>query len=115
MRQWRTARAAILLMGDSGLRREEAAHARRQDLRPIRHVALAVAGGKAVEGAAIDVEIWASTVVGKRRRQRTIPVSSATLRALRVHWIDRGDDFDTAAADLANRDSDDIDCTRQAR
>jgi hypothetical protein len=27
-RQWRTARAAILLIGDSGLRRDEAAHAR---------------------------------------------------------------------------------------
>ena len=28
-RQWRTARAAILLMGDSGVRRDETAHARR--------------------------------------------------------------------------------------
>jgi hypothetical protein len=33
-RQWRAARAAILLMGDSGLRRAEAAQARREDLRP---------------------------------------------------------------------------------
>jgi integrase len=32
--QWRAVRAAILLMGDSGLRREEAASARREDLRP---------------------------------------------------------------------------------
>ena len=31
-RQWRTARAAILLMGDSGLRRDEAANARRENL-----------------------------------------------------------------------------------
>ena len=34
VRQWRTARGAILLMGDSGLRRAEAALARREDLRP---------------------------------------------------------------------------------
>ena len=32
-RQWRAARAAILLMGDSGLRRAEAALGRREDLR----------------------------------------------------------------------------------
>ncbi|MEA3098634.1 MAG: hypothetical protein QOF74_2874, partial [Caballeronia mineralivorans] len=31
-RQWRIARAAILLMGDSGMRRDEAANARRENL-----------------------------------------------------------------------------------
>ncbi|AMM18762.1 integrase (plasmid) [Burkholderia sp. PAMC 28687] len=105
--QWRTARAAILLMGDSGLRREEAAHARREDLRPVRNVVPVKAGkiagkraGKqAGEAGSADVEIWALSVVGKRRRQRTVPVSAATLRALRAHWIDRGENFDAARED----------------
>jgi integrase len=99
VRQWRTARAAILLMGESGLRREEAAHARREDLRPVRHAAPVKAGKKAGEGGAAQVEIWALSVVGKRRRQRTVPVSAATLRALRAHWADRGENFDAARDD----------------
>lgn len=33
-------------------------------------------------------------MTGKRRRQRTVPVSAATVRALREHWADRGRDFD---------------------
>jgi integrase len=98
VRQWRTARAAILLMGDSGLRREEAAPARRDDLRPVRHVPLK-SGEKAGEGGGAEVEVWALSVVGKRRRQRTAPVSAATIRALRAHWIDRGENFDAAGDD----------------
>ncbi|CAE6840573.1 Tyrosine recombinase XerC [Paraburkholderia haematera] len=82
-RQWRTARAAILLMGDSGLRRDEAAHARRENLR-----LLSLPSGGA--------PVWALTVTGKRRKQRTVPVSVATVRALREHWADRGRDFDAA-------------------
>lgn len=35
--QWRTLRATILLMGDSGLRSEEAASARREHLKPSAH------------------------------------------------------------------------------
>jgi integrase len=85
-RQWRTARAAILLMGDSGLRRDEAAYARREDLRrEDLHRSPRGSGGAAV---------WALTVTGKRRKQRTVPVSAATVRALREHWADRGRDFD---------------------
>ncbi|CAE6959792.1 site-specific integrase [Paraburkholderia domus] len=80
-RQWRTARAAILLMGDSGLRRDEAAHARRENLR----LSPLPSGG---------APVWALTVTGKRRKQRTVPVSAATVRALREHWADRGRDFD---------------------
>jgi integrase len=80
-RQWRTARAAILLMGDSGLRRDEAAHARREALRLLPHPS----GG---------APVWALTVIGKRRKQRTVPVSAATVHALRAHWADRGRDFD---------------------
>jgi integrase len=39
------------------------------------------------------------TIVGKRRKQRTVPVSRATIDALRAHWRDRGRDFDEAHAD----------------
>lgn len=85
-RQWRIACVAILLMGDSGLRRAEGASARREDLRLSPYSTAAA-------------PVWALTVIGKRRRQRTVPVSAATVRALRLHWADRGRDFDETAAD----------------
>jgi len=84
-RQWRIARAAVLLMGDSGLRRAEAAAACRENLRLSSYSAAAA-------------PVWALTVIGKRRRQRTVPVSAATVRALREHWADRGRDFDVPGA-----------------
>uniref|UniRef100_UPI002027B545 site-specific integrase n=1 Tax=Caballeronia sp. GAWG1-5s-s TaxID=2921743 RepID=UPI002027B545 len=34
----------------------------------------------------------------KRRKQRTVPVSGATVAALRAHWHDRGRDFDAPQA-----------------
>jgi integrase len=79
--QWRAVRAAILLMGDSGLRREEAASARRE------HLKLSVYG-------TLERPVWELTVVGKGQRERTVPVSAATIDALRAHWADRGRDFD---------------------
>ncbi|MDR5753022.1 MULTISPECIES: hypothetical protein [unclassified Caballeronia] len=81
--QWRAARAAILLMGDSGLRREEAASACRENLRPSNY-------------GTLNVPVWELTVVGKGQRERTVPVSASTLGALRAHWIDRAKDFDGA-------------------
>ncbi|VXC89949.1 Integrase [Burkholderia sp. 8Y] len=81
--QWRAVRAAILLMGDSGLRREEAASARREDLRPSSF-------------GTPERPVWELTIVGKGQRERTVPVSAATLAALRAHWVDRGQDFDGA-------------------
>jgi integrase len=81
--QWRAVRAAILLMGDSGLRREEAASARREDLRPSSF-------------GTLDRPVWELTIVGKGQRERTVPVSAATLNALRAHWRDRAQDFDEA-------------------
>ena len=82
--QWRALRATILLMGDSGLRREEAASARRENLKP------------SVYGT-LERPVWELTIVGKGQRERTVPVSAATLEALRAHWADRGRDFDGAA------------------
>jgi len=82
-RQWRAVRAAILLMGDSGLRREEAASARRKHLRPSSY-------------GTLERPVWELTIVGKGQRERTVPVSAATLNALRAHWLDRTQDFDGA-------------------
>jgi integrase len=79
--QWRAVRAAILLMGDSGLRREEAAIARRESLKPSFY-------------GTIDRPVWELTVVGKGQRERIVPVSAATLDALRAHWEDRRKVFD---------------------
>ncbi|WP_350029457.1 hypothetical protein [Caballeronia sp. GAWG1-5s-s] len=70
--QWRAVRAAILLMGDSGLRREEAASARREHLRPSSF-------------GTPERPVWELTIVGKGQRERTVPVSAATLeRAARA-------------------------------
>jgi integrase len=98
-RQWRIARAAILLMGSSGVRRDEAANARRENL----SVAVVTATGSLTDSstssAAEQRSVWALGVIGKRRRQRTVPVSVATVAALRAHWANRGLDFDAAWAE----------------
>jgi integrase len=78
--QWRVVRAALLLMGDSGLRREEAADAQRGKLR------VSIYG-------TLERPVWELTVIGKRNKERTVPVSVATLEALNAHWSDRGRDF----------------------
>jgi integrase len=104
-RQWRAARAAILLMGDSGLRRAEAAQSRREALRPsdLASESKPARTPKAADAAntgpvARTQAVWTLSVVGKRRRQRTVPVSRPTVEALRAHWADRGLDFE---ADIA--------------
>jgi len=86
--QWRVVRAAMLLMGDSGLRREEAADAQRGKLR------VSIYG-------TLERPVWELTVIGKRNKERTVPVSVATLEALKAHWTDRGRDF-MAPTDLLN-------------
>jgi integrase len=75
-------------MGDSGLRREEAADARRGKLR------VSIYG-------TLERPAWELTVIGKRNKGRTVPVSVATLEALKTHWADRGQDF-TAPTNLLN-------------
>ncbi|VVD31171.1 site-specific integrase [Paraburkholderia dioscoreae] len=74
--RWRAARAALLLMGDSGLRNAEAALARREQLRYVPP----------------DGEVpatWELEVTGKGRKQRIVPVSGACVEALAAHWRDR--------------------------
>ncbi|MCY0386567.1 site-specific integrase [Robbsia sp. Bb-Pol-6] len=83
--QWRTARAFLRLMADSGLRREEALNARREALHPVD------TGGE-------ETAVWALVVVGKRNRERTVPVSPDAIAALRAHWADRGEAFDLPVA-----------------
>ena len=77
-RQDRVALAALLLMGDSGVRRSEAAAARRDRLAPSPNTA----------------GVWLLTVLGKGHKERLVPVSLRTVDALRAHWRDRGLDFD---------------------
>ena len=82
--QDRVALAAILLMGDSGLRRAEVANARRPNMKPSRHAA----------------GVWMLAVLGKRKTIRRVPVSQRTVDALRAHWCDRGIDLDQMLEDL---------------
>jgi len=41
--------------------------------------------------------VWQLQVLGKRKRLRMVPVSAGGVDALRVHWRDRGLDFDNAS------------------
>lgn len=82
--QDRVALASILLMGDSGLRRAEAASARRGALKKSRH----------------GTTVWMLEVLGKRSKMRKVPVSPRTIAALRAHWRDRDADFDAPGIDL---------------
>ncbi|WP_213233656.1 phage integrase family protein [Caballeronia sp. NK8] len=86
--QWRAVRAAILLLGDSGLRREEAAIARCENLRPSSY-------------GTVERPVWELTVVGKGQRGRAVPVSAATLVGLRAHWADRRQVFDAIRREQA--------------
>ena len=74
--QFRLAKAALLLMGDGGLRREEASTARRDRLRP-------------VPGS----DLWELDVLGKRNKWRTVFLPPRAVSALSAHWADRGLDF----------------------
>jgi integrase len=82
--QNRVALAALLLLGDSGLRRQEAAGSRLADL-----------GNP--KGTVSLLEI-----VGKGNKLRVVPVSARTINALRMHWADRGLDFDRPADRASN-------------
>ena len=79
--QVRVARAAILLLRDSGVRLGEACRADRAGLEPLPDCG---AGG-----------VWGElTIVGKRNKVRGVPLSHDAVEALRAHWRDRGEDFD---------------------
>lgn len=86
--QYRLARAAILLMGSTGLRRAEAASATRNRLKPV---------GKR-KG---DVSLWELSVLGKRKKWRTVFFPERVADAIRAHWLDRGHDFGYQMHELA--------------
>jgi site-specific recombinase XerD len=75
--QFRLVRAALLLIGDTGLRREEAALATRDKVKPI----------------ADNATLWELDVLGKRNRWRTVFPSQRAISAISAHWQDRGQDF----------------------
>ena len=75
--QFRLVRAALLLLGDGGLRREEAATALRSRLKP-------------VPGTP---DLWELDVLGKRNKWRTIFLPVRAIDAVKAHWYDRGEDF----------------------
>ena len=77
---WRAVRVALLLGGDSGLRREQFALAQRANMSPTTF-------------GDPDAPVWQLTVVGKRNTERTVPVSPATVEALAAQWRDRELDF----------------------
>ncbi len=83
--QDRIALAATLLMGDSGLRRDEAATAKRNKLELYD-----------TENMVYTLEV----VRGKGNKNRLVPVSERTFEAIRAHWKDRGLDFDNAREDI---------------
>lgn len=74
--QGRIELAAMLLMGDSGLRREEVSTSTTDQLLPSSFV----------------TGIWELNVIGKRRKWRTVPISKRTFEALQAHWNDRHED-----------------------
>lgn len=71
--QMRLVRAAILLIGETGLRREEAARATRDSLLPIPN----------------SKELWELKVRGKGRKKRTVLVPERVVEAIQAHWNDR--------------------------
>lgn len=87
--QYRLARAAILLMGMTGIRREEAAYATRNRL-----VVIAEQAGQAKAK-------WELKVLGKGLKERTVVVPARAIEALRQHWCDRGHDFSFGMVDMA--------------
>ncbi|MEN3374447.1 site-specific integrase [Dechloromonas sp. ZS-1] len=82
--QYRLVRAALLLLGTSGVRREEAAYATRDKLKP-------------VPG---EAGLWEMDVLGKRAKWRTVFLPLRTVTALQQHWADRALDFSFGLADL---------------
>jgi integrase len=87
--QFRLARAAVLLLGCSGARREEAARALRCHLQPV------------PEQAGLPAGLWELALLGKRNKWRTVFLPARVIDALRKHWADRGHDFENPDQELA--------------
>lgn len=101
--QYRLARAAVLLLGCSGARREEAAGAQRCHLQPV------------PEQAGIPAGLWELALLGKRQQWRTVFLPARAIDALRTHWADRGHDFENPEQELALLSPVVVPATRTAR
>ena len=77
--QARIARCAMLLMGTTGLRREETATVSRNNLRPTE-----------------DPGVWTLNALGKGNKWRVVQVPLRVVLALKEHWKDRDHDFNQA-------------------
>ena len=75
--QFKLVRATLLLLGDGGLRREEAATALRSRLKPVPNTP----------------DLWELDVLGKRNKWRTVFLPTRAANAIEAHWQDRGEDF----------------------
>lgn len=82
--QFRLARATLLLLGDGGLRREEAANVSRKNLRPTHSAP----------------DLWELDVLGKRYKWRTTYLPMRAIAALEAHWRDRELDFSFGMQDV---------------
>jgi len=87
--QYRLARATVYLLGYTGIRREEAASATRDRLKPVR------------EQAGKENGLWELAVLGKRKKWRTVYLPQRVVEALRAHWEDRDHNFDDPTQALA--------------
>jgi len=82
--QLRLVRALILLIGSTGVRREEIAYACRRHLSPY----------------PAEPALWRLSVLGKRKKWRYVYPTEREIDALRAHWSDRGEDFSFGMTDL---------------
>lgn len=82
--QLRLVRAIILLLGNTGMRREEVAFACRRHLAPFPQ----------------EPSIWRLAVLGKGVKWRNVFPTDREVNALRAHWQDRGEDFSFSMTDL---------------
>jgi len=76
--QVRVLRAAVLLLGATGIRREELAFASRKYLLPF----------------PTQPGVWQLAVLGKRSKWRYVYPTDREIGALRAHWADRAENFD---------------------
>lgn len=82
--QLRLVRALVLLIGNTGMRREEIAFACRRNLTP--HPS--------------EPSLWQLLVLGKGKKWRKVYPTDREIDALKVHWLDRGEDFSFGMTDL---------------
>lgn len=81
LQQNRLVRAMMLLLGTSGVRREESANATRE------HCTQARPEDDPKTG------LWELAVLGKGNKWRHVLLTSRTVHAIAAHWQDRGEDF----------------------